>query len=273
MIRKVVLPAAGHGTRLRPLTSFIPKEMLPLGSRLVLHHVLAECRLAGLDRILAVVSRAKGALVEAMEGILAEEAGSAIFPQVHYVYQRVQGGLGHAVMHAETFAGSDAFAVALADTVIAGEKGACGLLARLIEAHEAEGAVATIAVEEVETARVSRYGIVRPKGARSAPSRPGERFRIVDLVEKPSPAEAPSNLAIAARYVLSPEIFEALRHTAAQPLPGRESAPRELQITDAIAALARAGRPVVGVRLAPEEKRFDIGNPRSYREAFERLAE
>jgi UTP--glucose-1-phosphate uridylyltransferase len=285
MIRKVVLPAAGLGTRLRPLTHFIPKEMLPVGSSLVIEHVLAECRIAGLDAILAVVSRAKGALVEAMEILTADAAGEGLYPQVCYVYQRVQGGLGHAVLHAEAFAGSDHFAVALADTIIdapgsalrapsdtssrhgarSPEPGA-PLLSRLIAAHEACGAVATVAVEEVARERLSRYGVVRPEGDTHS----GEPFRILDLVEKPAPEAAPSNLAISARYVLSPEIFPALRETAARPLPGRPAGtPGEVQLTDAMALLARSGRTVMGVRLAPGERRLDIGSVESYARAFE----
>jgi UTP--glucose-1-phosphate uridylyltransferase len=271
-VRKAVLPAAGHGTRLQPLTRFIPKEMLPVGDRLVLHHVLAEVRSAGIDCLLAVVSREKGALVDAMETITAEEAGEGLYPQVYYVYQRVQGGLGHAVMHAEEFAGDEPIAVALADTIIrpAGRPstGGASLLARLAEAHLAHGAAATVAVEEVPTERLSRYGVVRPEAARAGRQRTAvfdEPFRILDLVEKPAPAEAPSNLAISARYIFSPEIFPALRAT-------QRGASGEFQLTDAIAALARAGRPVLGLRLAPGERRLDIGNLDSYREAFELLA-
>jgi UTP--glucose-1-phosphate uridylyltransferase len=263
MIRKVVLPAAGHGTRLRPLTQFIPKEMLPVGDRLVLHHVLAECRAAGLDCLLAVVSRAKSALVEALETLAAEEAGEELYPQVYYVYQRVQSGLGHAVLHAEAFAGGEPIAVALADTILYAEEGHGGstVLARLIEAHQAGGAAATIAVEEVDRERLSRYGVVRPGGDVS----PGEPFPILDVVEKPAPDQAPSNLAISARYVFSPEIFPALRSVA-------RGAGGEFQLTDAIAALARAGRPVLGLRLPRGHRRLDIGNLESYREAFDLLS-
>lgn len=265
MIRKAVLPAAGHGTRLKPLTRFIPKEMLPVGDRLVLHQVLAECRAAGLDRLLAIVSRAKGMLVEALETITGEEAGEGLYPQVYHVYQRVQGGLGHAVMHAETFAGGDSFAVVLADTIIAARHSRAPLLTRLLAAHEAHEAAATVAVEAVPRERIARYGIVRPEGELT-PDRP---FRIVDLLEKPAPEEAPSNLAISARYVFSPEIFDALRTTRPRPVPGRQSAGSgEVQLTDAIAALARAGRTVLGVPLAPDERRLDIGTPESYADAL-----
>jgi UTP--glucose-1-phosphate uridylyltransferase len=278
MIRKVVLPAAGHGTRLRPLTRFIPKEMLPVGDRLVIQHVLAECRVVGLDCVLAVVNRSKRALVEAMDTLLDDEAGDGLYPQLCTVNQRGIRGLGHAVLHAEAFAGGDHFAVALADTIIEtgrGDEGvkanvAPSLLARLIAAHEAARAVATVAVEEVPADRLSRYGVVRPEGETKA----GEPFRILDLVEKPPPEEAPSNLAISARYVLSPEIFPALRETEARPLPGRPAGtPGEIQLTDAIAALARAGRTVLGVRLAPFERRRDIGTLESYAEMFHEYIE
>jgi UTP--glucose-1-phosphate uridylyltransferase len=283
--------------------------MLPVGDRLVLHHVLAEVRAAGIDCLLAVVSREKGALVDAMEAILADEAGEGLYPQVYYVYQRVQGGLGHALMHAEAFAGDEPIAVALADTIIWDHPIAdCGfgiadlgledrsfvpnpqsersapLLARLAAAHLAHDAAATVAVEEVPPERLSRYGVVRPGkavGSRQSPVANESQslsplstddcllptaFEILDLVEKPAPAEAPSNLAISGRYIFSPEIFPALRAT-------QRGAGGEFQLTDAIAALARAGRPVLGLRLAPGERRLDIGNHDSYREAFELLAD
>jgi UTP--glucose-1-phosphate uridylyltransferase len=271
-VRKVVLPAAGHGTRLRPLTHFIPKEMLPVGDRLVLHHVLAECCAAGLDRLLAVVSHTKGALVEALERATAEEAGEGLYPQVYYVYQRVQGGLGHAILHAEAFAGDEPFAVALADTII--HRGTAGteppLLARLAAAHLAHDAAVTVAVEEVARERLSRYGIVRPaagepSAARVGPPTAREPFPIVDIVEKPAPENAPSNLAISARYVFSPEIFPALSRLD-------WGSGSEFQLTEAMAALARAGRPVIGVPLAAGERRLDIGNHDSYAEAWTVLA-
>src|SRR5437016_2268289 len=160
-IRKVVLPAAGLGTRLRPLTGALPKEMLPVGRRLVIQHVLEECDAAGLDRVLAVISRRKLALLDALE---AEDAplDEQQMPRrlVHTIFQRLQGGLGHAILHAEGFAAGESFAVALPDTLVVG--GESPILTRLVRLHQESGAAATIAAEEVPPERVSRYGIMAP---------------------------------------------------------------------------------------------------------------
>jgi UTP--glucose-1-phosphate uridylyltransferase len=285
-IRKVVLPAAGLGLRLRPLTAALPKEMLPVGRRLVIQHVLEECAAAGLDRVLAVISRRKLALLEGLE---AEDAPldeqQMPLRLVYTIFQRVQGGLGHAVLHGEGFAAGESFAVALPDTLVIG--GETPILARLVRIHREAGAAATIAAEEVPLDRVSRYGILAP--AAEGPVGPGSKsavqdqglapgpaiqnpkskiqntsqvFRIADVVEKPSPGTEPSRLAISARYVFSPAIFPALRRL-------RPGAKGELQLTDAIRDLARQGLPVLGVRLAPGERRLDIGSFDSYREAVE----
>jgi UTP--glucose-1-phosphate uridylyltransferase len=208
---------------------------------------------------------------------------------VYTIFQRVQGGLGHAVLHAEGFAAGESFAVALPDTLVVG--GEAPILARLMRIHQEAGAAATIAVEEVAPDRVSRYGILAPavdgaagllsaspmedqalaanpkiqnRNAQGAPDiqNPAEVFRIADVVEKPAPGTEPSRLAISARYVFSPAIFSALRRL-------RPGAKGELQLTDAIRDLARQGLPVLGVRLAPGERRLDIGSFDSYREAVE----
>jgi UTP--glucose-1-phosphate uridylyltransferase len=266
-IRKVVLPAAGLGTRLRPLTSALPKEMLPVGKRLVIQHVLDECAAAGLDRVLAVISRRKLALLDALEG---EDSplDEQQMPQrlVYTTLQRVQGGLGHAVLHAEGFASGESFAVALPDTLVTG--GADPVLARLVRLHQEYSAAATIAVEEVAPERVSRYGVLAPARddeAEEVQDMAGV-FRVADVVEKPAPHEAPSRLAISARYVFSPAIFPALRRL-------RPGANGELQLTDAIRDLASQGLTVLGVRLAPGERRWDIGSFDSYREAVEGVAD
>jgi UTP--glucose-1-phosphate uridylyltransferase len=257
-VRKVVLPAAGLGTRLRPLTSALPKEMLPVGRRLVIQHVLEESDAAGLDQLLAVISRRKLALLDALEpedGALDEIQ----MPRrlVYTVFQRSQAGLGHAILHAEGFASGESFAVALPDTLITG--GAEPVLARLVRAHQEAGAAVTLAVEEVAPERACRYGILAP----AEPDRsvgPGETFRVSDVVEKPAPGTEPSRLAISARYVFSPAIFPALRRL-------RLGANGELPLTDAIRDLASQGLPVLGVRLGPGERRLDIGSFDSYREA------
>jgi UTP--glucose-1-phosphate uridylyltransferase len=302
-VRKVVLPAAGLGTRLRPLTAALPKEMLPVGRRLVIQHVLDECEAAGLDRVLAVISRRKMALLDALEpeDVPLDEQQ---MPRrlVYTILQRVQGGLGHAILHAEGFAAGESFAVALPDTLVVGCEEP--VLARLVRIHQAEGAAATIAVEEVAPERACRYGIMAPADgptkdqhggtetrrgqeetesgkhgpAELSPSSSSSSwgrvsvspclrvdiFRVADVVEKPAPGTEPSRLAISARYVFSPAIFPALRRLK----PGAKG---EIQLTDAIRDLARQGLPVLGVRLGTGERRLDIGSFDSYREAVEEV--
>jgi UTP--glucose-1-phosphate uridylyltransferase len=259
-IRKVVLPAAGLGTRLRPLTQFMPKEMLPVGGQVVLQYVMEECAAAGLDQVLAILSASKLSLL----GVLDPEDAPREQPQdlprrwVHTILQKEQRGLGHALLHAEAFVGADTFAVALPDTILHG--GPRGVLAHLVEVHRARRAAVTLAIEPVPPGRAAQYGIVRP----AAGADEEEVFAITDLVEKPRPEDAPSNLAICARYVFEAEIFEALRQTG-------QGALGEIQLTDAIGRLARSGRPVFGVRLAAGQRRLDIGTQESYFRAFELL--
>src|SRR5689334_11966022 len=181
--------------------------MLPVGKRLVIQHVLDECAAAGLDQVLAVINRRKLALLDALD-VEDSPLDEQQMPRrlVYLTLQRVQGGLGHAVLHAEGFASGESFAVALPDTLLTG--GADPALARLVRLHQERGAAATIAVEEVAAERVSRYGILAPVGDQHSgdlPS-PSDVFRVASVVEKPAPHAAPSRLAISARYVFSPSI-------------------------------------------------------------------
>jgi UTP--glucose-1-phosphate uridylyltransferase len=272
-VRKVVLPAAGQGTRLRPLTLALPKEMLPVGRRLVIQHVLEECEAAGLDHVLAVLSRRKLALLDALEPEDAPLDGLQVPRRLVYTtFQRVQAGLGHAILHAEGFAAGESFAVALPDTLVVGAE--TPILARLARIHQEAGAAVTLAVEEVAPERACRYGILKvsdvgysvsggpgptPNPQLPTPA-PGETFQVADVVEKPAPGTEPSRLAISARYVFSPAIFPALRRLTLGPNG-------ELPLTDAIRDLAQQGLPVLGVRLAANERRLDIGSFDSYRDA------
>jgi len=160
------------------------------------------------------------------------------------------------VNHAQEFVGDDHFVVALGDSIIKSRDGS-SLLQTMIASHLRSGVACTIAVEEVERSEVYRYGIVKPKGD----TEPGDDFEVEDLIEKPRPEAAPSNLAIAARYVFSPALFEAIRRTA----PDRNG---ELQLTDSIRLLLQLGHKVRAVRLRPGERRYDIGNFESYFKAF-----
>ncbi len=258
-VRKAIIPAGGLGTRLRPLTQLMPKEMLPLGNRVVLQHVIEECDHAGLDTLLIVLNRRKTALFP-----VAEETPCAMDPatgiprrSVYFANQVEQGGLAHAVLHGEAFVGEDPFVVALGDTVLRGG-GEVALLRRMIDAHERLGAAATIAVQEVAPELASRYGILDPVDLREAEE---PIFRVRRIVEKPSPGAEPSRLAITARYVLTPSIFAACRAC-------RRNAAGEIELTEAMTYLAEQGKTVLGVRLAPGEMRLDIGSPDTYARAF-----
>jgi UTP--glucose-1-phosphate uridylyltransferase len=174
-----------------------------------------------------------------------------------YTRQRKQLGLGHAVLCARPFVGEQSFAVALGDTII-GLNAQSRILARMLEEFERSRADAVIAFEEVPPEDVVLYGIAKPR----LHSQQGDSiFELADLIEKPAVTEAPSNLAVAARYVFAPAIFGLLAETP----PGRGG---EIQLTDAIRLLIQRGGKVLGMRLPPGEQRFDIGNFDTYFQAF-----
>jgi len=244
-VRKAVIPAAGKGTRLLPLTRTVPKEMLPLGRKPVLHHIVDELLAAGLEQILFVISADKNCIPRYFDD------GCGRF---FSVVQDSQIGLADAVSKAEDFAAGEPVAVALGDSVISsGEP--THVTKRLLDAYQSLDAGCVIAVEEVPETDAPRYGIVKPKTDVS------DLFEIEDLIEKPPVHELPSNLAIAGRYVLSPEMFELIRRVE----PG---AGGELQLTDAIRLAIAAGKRVWCARLTKNEKRIDIGTFASYFEAL-----
>jgi len=267
-----VVPVAGLGTRLLPATKSQPKEMLPVGRKPVVQYVVEELTRVGLRRVLFVTGPGKtsienhfdlnGELVQTLretgkEDLLADLEFERAAVQYFYTRQRQLLGLGHAVLCARPFVGRDPFVVALGDSII-GMHAESDVVRRLAQAFVEREAVAVIAFEEVPDAEVVHYGIAKPRGG-------GDLFEIDDLVEKPPPGEAPSNLAIAARYVLSPAIFDALEATP----PGKGG---EIQLTDAIRALIRGGGRVFGVRLGAGEQRYDIGNFDAYFQAFVEFA-
>lgn len=258
-ITKVVIPVAGLGTRLLPATKSQPKEMLPIGRKPIVQYVVEECAEAGLDNILFVTGRKKRSIEDHFDfspelGERCNDPDISENLSFFYIRQKSQNGLGDAIAYAERFCGSDSFAVALGDSVIRGGNHS-SLLRRMMEFHENEHAGATVAFMEVDEESVRKYGIARPQG------RPGATFTLEELIEKPLPAEAPSRLAVSARYIFDPEIFEALRRTPAG-LKG------ELEITDAMNTLIKMGRKVIGVRLRADERRYDVGNFESYFKAF-----
>jgi UTP--glucose-1-phosphate uridylyltransferase len=264
-----VVPVAGQGTRLLPSTKSQPKEMLPVGRKPVVQYVVEELAHSGIRRLLFVTGPGKSSIEnhfdinaeltaflretgkeELLEELDFERQGLEYF----YTRQRKQLGLGHAVLCARPLVGEQAFVVALGDSII-GLNAESRIVQRMIEEFERSGADAVVAFEEVTREEVVQYGIAKPRDKDTGV------FRLDDVIEKPAVAEAPSNLAIAARYVFGPGIFELLTHTP----PGKGG---EIQLTDAIRALIKKGGKVLGMRLPQGEPRFDIGNFQSYFEAF-----
>jgi UTP--glucose-1-phosphate uridylyltransferase len=250
VIRKAALPAAGKGTRMRPLTHLFPKVLLPVGRKPTVQYVLEEALEAGLDEILIVTAPEKLAEADALYSALGDSGVSLSF-----VVQHPPRGLGDAVLQARAWAGDEPFAVLLADTVMeTGESSSA--LKRLLDVHRRRRAKATVLLEPVVRRMIPRYGIVAPRaGAR------GDAFRIDHVIEKPPAREAPSNLAIAGRYVFDADIFDAL----ASLKPG---ALGEIQLTDAIEELCRQRRPVYGVKMTNKDRRHDIGDFETYFQAF-----
>ncbi len=258
-IRKAVIPAAGQGTRLLPLTRSQPKETLPIGRKSVIQHVVDEILSAGIERILIITNQDKPLIKEHFD------KNRSLSRKISYIYQEVRSdlpyGLAYAIGMAEDFVGSEPFLVCLGDCIIGSDDSrtnlgpAPALLGRLIQAYKNRNAAATIAFEEVPPERVSKYGIAKPSGT------VGEDFQLTDIVEKPSRESAPSNLAVAARYLFKPEIFHYIRQTK----PGLKG---ELQITDSIRLLLKDENPVWGVPLRKEETRYDIGGLAGYFKAF-----
>ena len=238
-----IVPAAGLGTRLRPLSDAIPKEMLPVGRALALERIIAELQAAGVGRIVFVVSPQK-------EAFLRKHFGESF----GYALQTEMRGLGDAILQARALAsGASRLLVALGDAVF--EEPTLGGLTRRVLAADSPIA---IAVQQVPRERLSKYGVVAP-----APSAPmnGGTFKVCDIVEKPAPEDAPSDFAVTARYVLPDTLFETLEKTP----PAKNG---EVQLTDALQLLLRAGVPGSAVPLLPGETRHDIGGFETYFKAF-----
>jgi len=268
-----VVPVAGLGTRLLPATKSQPKEMLPVGRKPVAQHVVDELALSGIRRLLFITGKGKnsienhfdidGELITYLrqtgrERELAELDFERKEMEYFYTRQRRQLGLGHAVLCARPLVGNQPFVVALGDSII-GLNAESDIVARMVDQFEQADADVVVAFEEVPWEEVYRYGIAQPRGP------VGDVFELERLIEKPSVDEAPSNLAVAARYVLSPVIFEKLAETE----PGKGG---EIQLTDAIQLILDNGGRGFGLRLRPDERRFDIGNFGSYFRAFTEFA-
>ena len=267
VVRKAVIPAAGLGTRFLPATKAQPKEMLPVVDRPSIQYVVEEAVAAGIDDILIITGRNKRSLEDhfdrnfELEYHLAEKGKTeeladvlelADLADIHYVRQGEPRGLGHAVSVARKHVGDNPFVVLLGDDIMHQRS---HLLQDMIHTYETTGC-STVALMEVEPSAISAYGCAAPE------DRNGPLCNIVDVVEKPKPEDAPSNLAIVGRYLFTPSIFDALEHV----LPGVGG---EIQLTDAIGILLKEEQ-VMGQIF--EEGRFDIGNKIEYLRATVELA-
>jgi UTP--glucose-1-phosphate uridylyltransferase len=271
-VTKAVIPAAGLGTRFLPATKSTPKEMLPVVDKPAIQYVVEECARAGLDDILVVTGRNKSSLEdhfdrayeledklerdEAKRDLLDRVRDSTDVATMHYVRQNDPRGLGHAVSCAERHVGRQPFAVLLGDDIIDERD---DLLTRMLDVQARLGGC-VIALMEVPRELISLYGCAVVEETAEE-----DVVRVTGLVEKPPIEEAPSNLALIGRYVLTPEIFDALAETK----PGRGG---EIQVTDAIGALTGdvPGGPVHGVVF--RGRRYDTGDKADYLRSIVQIA-
>jgi len=259
-ITKAVIPAAGKGTRLLPLTKAVPKELIPLGTKPVLEHIVEEVIQCGITEALLVISEEKTAI----RAHFGDGIGGVRF---EYAFQAEQRGLADAIRCGKEFAAGEPFAVVLGDSVIDTNQPTLPF-ARVLDTYRDTNAAAVIIVQKTPRDEVSRYGIVKPKRAlrqaqddMEAQDGMGPSFEIDGLVEKPTPEDAPSQYAIAGRYAFDPVVFDYIDRTP-------HGANGEYQITDSIALMLGDGRQVWCVALGENEIRRDIGTFASYFEAL-----
>lgn len=245
-VKKAVIPAAGLGTRMLPLTKAQPKEMLPVVRKPTIQYIVEEAYEAGIMEILIITGKYKRAIEDHFDKYdhnvknpyLKKLNELLEHVSIYYVRQRHQKGLGDALKYAESFVNDEPFALLLGDTITIPS-----CTAELIKTYQNVNA-SLIAVEEVPRENVSLYGVV-------SRAEPGEIFKIKYLVEKPDVKSAPSNLAILGRYILTPEIFEYLERVK----PDKKG---EIQLTDALEIMVENGTDIYGYIF--RGKRYDIGN-------------
>lgn len=256
MIKKAVIPAAGWGTRFLPITKSQPKEMIPIVDTPVIQYVVEEAVASGITDILMIIGKGKRAIEEhfdrslQLEESLIEKKQFDLLEQIkkisnlaniHFIWQKEMNGLGDAIRYARDHVGNQPFAVLLGDTLISGKGDP--ITKQLIDVYERYKS-SVVALEEVPLENVHRYGVIKGKKL--------EKNVLIaeDFIEKPSKEEAPSNLAIASRYIFTPEIFDYLEKTK----PGKNN---EIQLTDAMRDMVKRyamyGLQFKGIR-------YDIGN-------------
>ena len=269
-VRKAVFPAAGWGTRFLPATKAQPKEMLPLVDRPIIQYAVEEAVAAGIEQVIIVTSSQKRAIEDhfdlnyELEHLLEERGEIEMLRQIRhisdlaqiaYVRQKEQLGLGHAVLMAKELVGHEPFAVILSDDVVVGQRPCIGQLIHVY--HQIHGSV--VAVMEVPPEDTARYGVI---GGAPVEGHGGRLWKVDRVVEKPQPDEAPSNMAIIGRYVLTPKIFDKLEQTP-------RGTGGEIQLTDAIEALMQE-QTVHGYVF--EGTRYDAGTTMGWLKASVELA-
>ncbi|MGC9016614.1 MAG: UTP--glucose-1-phosphate uridylyltransferase [Caldimicrobium sp.] len=269
MLRKVLFPVAGFGTRMLPVTKVVPKELLPILNRPAIEYVVDEALNSGFDSFIFVISYGKEAIIDyfdvdlGLRSFLAERKKESLLDLIKEVEskvktlsavrQKIPEGLGHAVLSAERLVGKEPFAVILGDDLIDAEPPCLKQMKELyLELSAQTENHSLVALEEVSLEEVSKYGIVE-----------GERIsdnliKIKRMVEKPAPEEAPSNLAIVGRYIFHPAIFEYLKR-----IPKKGG---EYQLTDAMQLMIEEGYPFYGYSF--QGVRLDTGNPKGYFKAI-----
>jgi UTP--glucose-1-phosphate uridylyltransferase len=256
MVKKAVIPAAGYGTRFLPATKSQPKEMIPIIDTPVIQYVVEEAVASGITDILMIIGKGKRAIEEHFdrspileESLLKKQDLKMLdkirsisnLANIHFVWQKEMNGLGDAILHAKYHVGNEPFAILLGDTLVQSEEGP--VTKQLIDVYNKYKS-SVIALEEVKPEMVHRYGIIDGKHISK------NVYKANDWIEKPSPEEAPSNLAIASRYIFTPEIFDFLEKTT----PGKNN---EIQLTDAMREMVKQ-YPMYGLKF--NGKRYDIGN-------------
>lgn len=266
MIRKCLFPVAGYGTRFLPATKSMPKEMLPIVNKPLVQYGVEEAEAAGLNNVTFVTGRGKRAIADHFDisyelehqisGTSKEKYLDGIrhlIDNVNFSFTRQNNmlGLGHAILTGEPLIGDEAFGVVLADDLCFGESDdEDGVMAQMVKLYN-QFRCTIVAIEEVPEDEVHKYGVIKGESMMDG------LYRVTDMVEKPSKEEAPSNLAIIGRYILTPDIFDKIRNTP----PGRNS---EVQITDAILQQAKEGC-VLAYKF--KGKRFDCGSVDGFVEA------
>ena len=262
-IKKAVIPAAGLGTRFLPATKAQPKEMLPIVDKPTLQYIIEECVASGIEEILIITGRNKKSIEDHFDKSVElemelEKAGKkemlemvrdiSDMVNIHFIRQKEPKGLGHAILCAKTFVGNEPFAVLLGDDVVYNDEKPC--LKQLIDCY-AEYNTSVLGVQTVAHENVNKYGIV---GGIQIEDRV---YKVKKLVEKPSLEEAPSNVAILGRYIITPKIFEILENTA----PGKGN---EIQLTDALLKLIEEEAMYA---YDFEGRRYDVGDKLGFLEA------